>query len=254
MTDQQVPVNATFQTRYCAFVDILGFRESVGRLEASELLSILEITHRPDQGAELGKLFGTEIKTSSFSDNICISAELGLAGLFMLFVSLEELALRLLDRGALLRGGIVKGLLYHKDNVVFGDALVSAYQLESQHAVYPRILVTREVALEAHSLGGALTANQLLPYVLSSDDGPFFLNVLRHLTSDLTETNQNRPHDFARYRLIARRLQEGLNTTVDTPRHFAKHQWFARYWNRMLPDTGANELRLHGPGTQSGTI
>jgi hypothetical protein len=58
-----------------------------------------------------------------------------------------RLIVDLLHMGFLTRGAIVVGDLFHRDNVIFGPALLEAYQIESREAFYPRIIVSNK-ALE----------------------------------------------------------------------------------------------------------
>lgn len=46
--------------------------------------------------------------------------------------------------GLLVRGGIAIGELYFDDNFVIGNALVDAYKLESELAIFPRIIIDRK--------------------------------------------------------------------------------------------------------------
>jgi hypothetical protein len=54
-------------------------------------------------------------------------------------------ARRALDIGVLVRGGITIGKLHHSCGVVFGEALVDAYRLESRVAIYPRVAVSSRI-------------------------------------------------------------------------------------------------------------
>lgn len=45
-----------------------------------------------------------------------------------------------------MRGGISSGWCYHEDSIVFGQAMIDAYELESQVAHVPRIVFSDEVA------------------------------------------------------------------------------------------------------------
>jgi len=47
--------------------------------------------------------------------------------------------------GFLVRGGATVGPLYHSGGIVLGAAMVEAYELESRHAIYPRIAVSRKL-------------------------------------------------------------------------------------------------------------
>ena len=54
----------------------------------------------------------------------------------------QDIARWSLLSGFLIRGGITIGKLYHNatQGVVFGEALVEAYNLESKDAIYPRVI------------------------------------------------------------------------------------------------------------------
>lgn len=43
--------------------------------------------------------------------------------------------------GFWLRGAVTIGLLHHDEDIVFGPALNRAYELESRHAIFPRIIL-----------------------------------------------------------------------------------------------------------------
>ena len=44
-----------------------------------------------------------------------------------------------------IRGAIAQSELYMDENTVIGPALVEAYNLESEFAVYPRIILSKDV-------------------------------------------------------------------------------------------------------------
>jgi len=71
---------------------------------------------------------------------------------------LHAVAERALRIGLLIRGGLALGQFYHRDGVVFGEALVEAYALESKIANTPRILVSNHiVTLAMGDPSGAIT-------------------------------------------------------------------------------------------------
>src|SRR5947209_7979477 len=59
-----------------------------------------------------------------------------------LLARLSAGALRL---GFLLRGGATIGNLHHAQNIVFGEAMIEAYELETRTAVYPRIVLSSKI-------------------------------------------------------------------------------------------------------------
>lgn len=131
-----------FEERYCAFVDILGFRQLIDRLDRNQIkFQLVRKLLRTIQGPSQDRpyLFDrADFRAQSISDAIALSAKPKIEGLWQLLYSLDKLSFELLDEGYFVRGAIVKGKLYHDDQIVFGSALVRAYELESTVVNFPR--------------------------------------------------------------------------------------------------------------------
>jgi hypothetical protein len=54
----------------------------------------------------------------------------------------------LLAMGVLVRGGIAKGPTFHADDMLYGEGLIKAYDLESKTAVYPRVVIDPQLLAE----------------------------------------------------------------------------------------------------------
>jgi hypothetical protein len=65
----------------------------------------------------------------------------------------------LTSHNLLVRGGIAKGKLYHRDNIVFGPALVRAHLLEV-NANYPRIILDKGI-IEDATWPNSMTENEI---------------------------------------------------------------------------------------------
>ncbi len=149
--------------RLVAFIDILGFRSVImgaGKTEHEVILKALQelavenknfkITTKEVSERERQTLIQPSF--TSFSDNVLISYELdglGKAGIWHGLQSIRVTACGLAHRarefGCLVRGAVMIGDLYQKDGVAFGPGLVRAYELESETAFYPRVIVTQDV-------------------------------------------------------------------------------------------------------------
>jgi hypothetical protein len=79
------------------------------------------------------------LEISVFSDSIAISSEPFDA--FGVIWACGWLHAQLLYSGILTRGGISIGETIHQDDVLYGEGMLKAYHLESNAAVYPRIVV-----------------------------------------------------------------------------------------------------------------
>jgi hypothetical protein len=177
-----------------------------------------------------------KIRVQSISDAVALSTEPTEDGLRAIFHSLTYLAVDLLCQGFLVRGAVVKGPLYHDDSMVFGAALVRAYNFESEVAKFPRIIVVREVREDVLRFNPTL-----MDLLRKSDDGPMFIDVLRPVVTVGREAKitfgQPSKEDkelHGRFQLIRDRLQTRFEESMDNPRHFEKVRWFAHYWNETV--------------------
>ncbi len=141
-----------YKNRYCLFLDIMGFEEKIKQsANDDDLRKMLDkaldeiINFWADDGhhSEMGATIST------FSDSIAISFDGYGEGIernsgvedkaTMIVCDAIRLALKLANLGLLVRGGLALGKLVHKNEKIFGPALVHAYQLEKT-AIFPRIV------------------------------------------------------------------------------------------------------------------
>lgn len=251
-----------YEERYCAFIDILGFRELIGRLRQGDtplhaLCQLLAKVHAPP-ATNAGALPQADFRAQSISDAVALSAATNAAGLGAIIHSINQLAVDLLKEGFFIRGALVKDLLYHDDKMVFGDALVRAYTLESTVVRYPRVMVTREVVEDIRDIDDD-TFKVLLR---RSDDGPMFVHVLRAIemsalpfklgTQDVVHLKIDDPKFGGKlkpYSGIRNQIQRRFDEATDNPNHFEKVKWFANYWNKTVREWDIYGLdRITGPG------
>lgn len=251
-----------YPERYCAFVDILGFAELINRLQYGgtplhALRELLSKIHNPPS-TNAGVLPRSDFRAQSISDAVALSAATNAAGLGAIIHSINQLAVDLLKHGFFIRGALVKDRLYHDDKMVFGNALVRAYRLESSIVRYPRVMVTREVVEDIRNIDEK-TFNQLLR---RSDDGPMFVHVLRAIelaalpaelgteqTRRLGINNSKFAGKLAQYVCIAEQVQRRFDEATDNPNHFEKVKWFAHYWNQTISAWALEGFdRVTGPG------
>lgn len=242
----------TYETRYCAFVDILGFRNIIrdleaGRIKPDELREMLATVHRPPL-AELSQSGDSDFRAQSISDAVCLSVRPSLEGVNVLLWNLESLTLALLSKGYFVRGAVVKGRLHHDESVVFGDGLVRAFTLESTVARFPRIMISSEVRSDYFEFRQK-EGKPLEDLIWQSADGPYFLNALLQIPQAFggSDSQKWRERQILRFNLMAWNIQERFTSSFDDPRVFEKIQWFAKYWNHVVHPYKAIE-KIIGPG------
>ncbi len=86
---------------------------------------------------------------NTFSDNILISIKCNeqkfSKGLHDICSFLQIIIINALKQGLLLRGGLTYDDFYRESDFIYGTALVRAYETESRHAIYPRIVVDADI-------------------------------------------------------------------------------------------------------------
>jgi hypothetical protein len=162
-----------YEEHFTAFIDFLGFAE--GSTEADEerrtnildlLLSLSALRGDFDlkiQGQDNGPKSSIRPAITTFSDHIVISFPIAsvirdlqfderTAAQFISnqFVALlQSIAASALRIGFLIRGGATIGKLYHNSGVVFGEAMVEAYRIESGVSIYPRVVLSQRITNRA---------------------------------------------------------------------------------------------------------
>lgn len=245
----------SYEPRYCAFIDILGFRNLIDQLRGGTmtplaLRSLLTRIHQPPTGTFF-EFSDTGFAAQSISDAVAVSTKANAEALIQLFLSLESLALNLLHEGYFVRGAVVKGPLYHDEKMVFGEALVKAYSLEAEVVRFPRIMITSDIVRDINQYGKADSnmITQLGKRVCQADDGPYYLHILRQLEVAIGQSPrflEDKLIDLAFYGNAASKIQKRFDDAIDNPRHFEKVQWFAKYWNALLRGNSIPFIR--GPG------
>ena len=129
-----------------AFIDILGSSAEM-KNDPENALNTIHNAY-DDALAVYIKLFENhkdKIRIRIFSDNIVISCsceklgvETAARSVIVLSALIQE---KLLHYKVLSRGGIARGDFFSDETMIWGNALVNAYTLESSIAIYPRIVV-----------------------------------------------------------------------------------------------------------------
>lgn len=137
-----------------AYLDILGAKNRIKNGD-SELLNQLDHiynvaildTKKINEANNNENL--PDIRQQIFSDNIIFAQELKedytVYQVFNFVLFISTYLHQALHAGLLIRGGITIGGLHIDSNFVSGQALIRAYKLESEIAVFPRVIVDFDV-------------------------------------------------------------------------------------------------------------
>lgn len=154
-----MPKKIDYKEYFVAFLDILGFKEVVlSRKQADQnkiakYFDVVEMTvHKLKENSEK-----SELGFIIISDSVILSMPSGhneeenIDALRQLCIAVGVIQSELLKNKLWLRGGISNGLAYfdYQRNIVVGPGYINAYTLESNSAIFPRVILD----------------NQLIPYL-----------------------------------------------------------------------------------------
>jgi len=236
-----IPDPPTFDLRYVAFMDLLGFSEMVRAAEVNgsirrTLMNIAyTLKNQPIEGSP-----EADLRFNQFSDCIVISAARSTEGLREVILACQYLARRMLESDVLMRGGIVRGSLLHTEDAMYGLGLVEAVKLDTSGSP-PRISLSKEVHQDQQ-----LANKELNDWIVFDD---YDLNPMIHIlhgyafpsndfnrlitaggNKEMAESIQRREQN-TRDRVAATIERNAFN--VHSPADVrAKWRWLRTYWNR----------------------
>lgn len=229
-----------YKEKYCVYIDILGFKGLISELEHNSakfdaVRAVLRKIHTPQKVTK--KAWYTEFRAQSISDAVAISTLPSGIGLLEILHAVKDLAIELLKEGYFIRGAIVKGSLYHDDQMIFGDALVQAFELESNIVKFPRVMITRKVLddLLDYAASEEFKGGTFGDWAVQAEDGPYFVDVLKDFAGKSYHSEPQVPGKSQQLRDVRDQITKRLNESIDNPHHFEKVLWFVKYWNNHTP-------------------
>jgi len=255
-----------YEEQFTAFIDFLGFSEvststdDTTRLRLLNLLlSLSALRGEFDLQStveESGKKSQIKPAISTFSDHIVISFPLEpvfkemnsnehVAGFVImmqfnrLLTSIAAAALRI---GFLIRGGATIGNLYHSRGVVFGDAMVEAFKIESRTSVYPRVVLSSYITRRPAWIEKQMD-------LMKGEDGLYQFDYYKPLVLGAAMPGQDYGANVRAWftdvvEIVAKNLRE-LESSGKL-NELAKWTWFAREFRRGLERMNPGLLKSLG--------
>jgi len=232
---------ADYKDRFVAYIRILGFQEIIkrsvgpgGHITPGEILHALEVP-KPVESAQIlgriGDISESGHRISTFADSIAITVQPTAPGLLHLLHNVAKIGFRLirLKTPVLCRGGIIRGLVYHDGQVIFGPALDEARALEEERAKYPRVILSEEVVRVG--LAAELPVGTIFKRFVRQDeaDSLYFVNILRVLRMAMDYEKQ----PLEQIRTIADQIGQHLQGEIARLSGEERQQvlWFKEYFD-----------------------
>jgi hypothetical protein len=243
-----------YEEQFTAFIDFLGFSEvsnsadDTTRLKLLNLLlSLSSLRGEFDLQSvveETGKRSQIKPAISTFSDHIVISFPLEPVikemdanehvAAFVIMMQfnrlLTNIAAAALRIGFLIRGGATIGKLYHSRGVVFGDAMVEAFNIESRTSVYPRVVLSSQITRRQAWIEKQMD-------LMKGDDGLCQFDYYKPLILNAAMPGQDYGANIRAWftdvvEIVAKNLRELEGS--GKLNELAKWTWFAREFRRSL--------------------
>lgn len=173
---------ASYEQRLILFIDFLGFKELVATT-ANDTAALTHLLAALDDIGRLGEadIFRSQ-RVTQFSDSVVMSYRVTeQSGVFWMINAIALKIISLAERGYLLRGAVTIGDLHHTRRHVVGPAMVRAYEMESQLARFPRVIVDPAVIRLArrHRQDGHSPADEegyVRSFIVEDDDGQLIID------------------------------------------------------------------------------
>lgn len=256
---------AKYQKSLLTYFDILGFRGIIGDSSDPELIAsklrVFSRLSKPER-AEMEKWQHT---FSHFSDlavrnvPIKVREELGVEQglLYWELLDLAYIQSHLAEDGILIRGATTVGDIYVDQDLIFGPALVRAYELERDVAAFPRIVLDSRVFDRLADspelrMPGVLDQMKSLGTVVAKDnDGTWFVDYLQATMHELI------PQPGA-YGKFLRKHRDALTRAAakfsELCSPAAKLGWLISYHNRAVKACRADVFTKDGIDPRELTI
>jgi len=243
--------NLNYAPHLVTYIDIMGFRAMVADKSPnyiSKVVRLVKEAFEPDK--ELKKTY--EESYVNFSDLIVHTIPLksranikhrdGLV--FGRILNIVHGQSKLIDDGIVVRGALTIGGMEKSYNVLFGPALISAYDLERESARFPRIVVDPTLLLEFKTnpllqlTSYEHDAEYVWKYLRKDAEGFTFVDYLGGLVHEIDPADYI---DFLRRHksFVERNLLEFKSTTSV----FAKYAWLKDYHNAIVRERISEPVR-----------
>jgi hypothetical protein len=231
---------AQYEPTLLTYFDVLGFREMVKTLDADSISEILGRFNRlSNPGIAESQYWGQQfhnfsdlaVRTVPIRRRKNMPNEQGL--LYWELLDLAFIQAELIEKEILIRGAVTVGDICMERGLIFGPALIRAYELESKVATYPRIVIDGMVFERLEDMPElrmqAADQRAALHGVLTQDgDNVWFVDYLKVKDQEMISDRLGYLNYLLRHQNVVAKFLSSDTMLSDVS---AKHGWIAHYHN-----------------------
>ena len=214
-------LNCKYEKKILVFFDVLGFKDMVQRKykdkpeKIKEILNMMHVLSSPSYTSELIIFSDSVINILEIKPKYNEHGQTFADYLNVIFNNIATIQVNMFGLyGVLIRGSIVIGDIYYEreNNLLFGPALVDAYELESKYSIYPRFLIGKSIVDE-------ISDAEWLD-VTEDVDGHYYIDVFKWLV----KLEAEKQHLVT----LKSKIVEEINMLGDKPNLgvLSKYNWF----------------------------
>ena len=204
------------------YIDFLGMQELMNSESDYDALQIIRFlirnAKRTTKAMEKVNRIG-DFSIKYFSDNIVIAQKVDQEKIGDQIVSILNMAFSLqfwslVQFGFMMRGGITVGKMHIDNDIVWGTGLVESYSIESNIAIYPRIVVSEKV-VDLYDKNKNHTLN-LHAFLRRDFDGVLFVDYLIACPNlaVIPQISESLKEKFQPYKNKSDRIKQKINWTI----------------------------------------
>lgn len=231
-----------YENRLVAFIDILGFSKLIAKseTEADRVPWMINILNAIKSNEGIKDKFSEDLDVrmefTAFSDCFVLSSRIPEDPVNTALYQVALICSLLLRAGLFVRGAIVEGNLFHKDNIVFGPGLLDAYKKEQKESIYPRIIVSsklieryyREIKVPVVDKVVHKWSSTLLR---TDNDKKCYLDIIFSVLFSLKNADEKEHIELTKIHLV-KQLEENKNYNDI----LKKYVWFKEYFNNIIEE------------------
>jgi len=233
---------ADYDLSIITFFDILGFKEIVKTNDRDRITEILDfLGYIATDDVEPDSNYSPQVVT--FSDSVIRTQRIDnqryrMGLLFQELLSILWAQMELSYRGILIRGAMTIGEVASSTNRIFGPGFVEAYELESQIAEYPRVIVSskalrmldKSTMLIAQHHSRQVEKSYVKNLLRLDTDGVWFIDYLLKCQSEVDDPAYYVDLLLKHKGLVTKNLKSGSIPPSD----IHKYTWLAQYHNSTI--------------------
>lgn len=167
----------------------MGFKEHIktSQHDFVHAINIIKLLEMFDEEYERARWYDSSmdwpnVAFTMFSDSIAISYDYEednpYVNLYCLLLDLQLLQSTAISYGFTLRGAITIGQVFHDRQIIFGPAMIDAYLIEHEKAIYPRIIMQKETIdlLKEAPSNSRVKHKDLLTILYPTEDDFYYIN------------------------------------------------------------------------------